>query len=207
MKVPRRLLLSLPLLLPAAASAQTASSQAARITAGKAAITAANSARWAEADTYAAAADPLVAKIVLWMRLTHRTAPASAGELVGFLRDNPDWPQPDSIARRAETAFGGPADDALALAHFTTYPPRSLTGALRHAEALIRGTRSQQRAGSVQDLARRGPDFARVSPISPGAEANTAGPDEAAAQSTLRRACLEEQWYDVKYESIMSYFV
>ncbi|MFM8616675.1 MAG: lytic transglycosylase domain-containing protein, partial [Alphaproteobacteria bacterium] len=89
MRVPRRLLLSLPLLLPGTAIAQTASPQAARITAGKAAIAAANGARWAEAETYAAAADPLVAKIVLWMRLTHRTAPANANELVGFLRDNP----------------------------------------------------------------------------------------------------------------------
>ena len=42
------------------------------------------------AQVQAAAADPLVAKIVLWMRLTHRTAPATAAELVGFLRDNPD---------------------------------------------------------------------------------------------------------------------
>ena len=83
MKVPRRLLLSLPLLLPVPGMAQNAPTQAARITAGKAAITAANGARWAEADTYAAAADPLVAKIVLWMRLTHRTAPATAAELVG----------------------------------------------------------------------------------------------------------------------------
>ena len=141
--VPRRLLLSLPVLLPAAATAQTASTQAARITAGKAAITAANGARWAEADTYAAAADPLVGKIVLWMRLTHRTAPATAAELAGFLRDNPDWPLVDTIARRAEAAFGGPADDALVLAHFSTFPPRSLSAALRHAEALTRGTRPQ----------------------------------------------------------------
>jgi soluble lytic murein transglycosylase len=97
----RRFFLLAALFLPLAAAAQNASPQAARITAGKAAITAANGARWAEADTYAAAADPLVAKIVLWMRLTHRTAPATAAELVGFLRDNPDWPLADTIARRA----------------------------------------------------------------------------------------------------------
>ncbi len=206
MRVPRRLLFGLPLLLPAAVNAQTASSQAARIAAGKAAITAANGARWAEAETYAAAADPLVPKIVLWMRLTHRTASASAAELVGFLRDNPDWPLGDSIARRAETAFGGPADDALALAYFNSFPPRSLAAAQRHAEALTRGTRSQQQAGSAQDMARRGPDFARVSPPGPGIEANAAGPDESAAQRTLRRAWVEAPGDAAAEASIMAQF-
>ncbi|MCE2919741.1 MAG: hypothetical protein LW837_07325, partial [Roseomonas sp.] len=167
MTFPRRLLLSLPLVLPSAAIAQTASSQAARITAGKAAIAAANGARWAEADTYAAAADTLVPKIVLWMRLTHRTAPSTAAELVGFLRDNPDWPLADTIARRAEAAFGGPADDALVITHFNTFPARTLSGALRRAEALARSipaSPSQSQASNLLDMVRRGPDQARTAP-------------------------------------------
>ena len=191
MRIPRRLLLSLPLLLPGTAIAQTASSQAARIAAGKAAITAANGARWAEAETYAAAADPLVTKIVLWMRLTHRTAPATAAELVGFLRDNPDWPQVDTIARRAEAAFGGAADDPLVLAHFSTFPPRSLAAALRHAEALTRSTRSQAPSGNFLDMMRRGPDNTPGAAPRPGAEAAPNLQGEAGAQQTLRRAWVE----------------
>ena len=188
MRVPRRLLLSLPLLLPGAVAAQTASSQAARIAAGKAAIAAANGARWAEADTYAAAAEPLIAKVVLWMRLSHRTAPATAAELVGFLRDNPDWPQVDTIARRAEAAFGGPQDDPLVLAHFSAFPPRSLSAALRHAEALTRSTGSQTQAGIVLDMMRRGPDSAPGSVTRPGARPASNLQGESGAQQTLRRA-------------------
>lgn len=203
MRLSRRLLLSLPLLLPGtAAIAQTASSQAARITAGKAAIAAANGGRWAEAETYAAAADPLVVKIVLWMRLTHRTAPAKAAELVGFLRDNPDWPQVDTIARRAEAAFGGPADDPLVLAHFSSLPPRSLAGALRHAEALTRGVRPQTQLGAVLDMVRRGPDNAPRSSVEPGS--NLQG--EAGAQQTLRRAWAEEPGDAAAEAAIMAQF-
>jgi soluble lytic murein transglycosylase len=206
MRVPRRLLFGLPLLLPAAANAQTASSQAARIAAGKAAITAANGARWAEAETYAAAADPLVPKIVLWMRLTHRTASASAAELVGFLRDNPDWPLGDSIARRAETAFGGPSDDALALAYFSTFPPRSLAGALRHAEALMRGTRSQPQPGNLPDMMRRGPDNAPGTSPRPGVEARPDAQGEAGAQETLRRTWVEAPGDAAAEAAIMTQF-
>lgn len=206
MRIPRRLLLSLPLLLPGTAVAQTASSQAARITAGKAAITAANGARWAEAETYAAAADPLVPKIVLWMRLTHRTAPATAAELVGFLRENPDWPQVDTIARRAEAAFGGPADDPLVLVHFTTFPPRSLSAALRHAEALTRGTRPQTQLGAVLDMVRRGPDNTPGAAPRPGAEAAPNLQGEAGAQQTLRRAWAEAPGDAAAETAIMAQF-
>lgn len=140
----RRFFLLAALLLPVAAAAQNAAPQAARLSAGKAALTAANGGRWAEAESYAGSADPLVAKLVLWMRLSHRTAPARPQEFVAFLRDNPDWPLVETIARRAEVSFGGPGDDALALAHFTLFPPRSLTGALRQAEALNRAGRLQE---------------------------------------------------------------
>ena len=203
MRLPRRLLLSLPLLLPGtAAVAQTASSQAARITAGKAAIAAANGGRWAEAETYAAVADPLVAKIVLWMRLTHRTAPATAAALVGFLRDNPDWPLADTIARRTEAAFGGAADDPLVLSHFSTFPPRSLAAALRHAEALTRGTRTQAQPGNLLDMMRRGPDNAPR----PGVEAGPNLQGEAGAQLTLRRAWAEAPGDAAAEVAIMAQF-
>lgn len=203
MRLSRRLLLSLPLLLPGtAAIAQTASSQAARITAGKAAIAAANGGRWAEAETYAAAADPMVVKIVLWMRLTHRTAPATAAELAGFLRENPDWPQVDTIARRAEAAFGGPADDPLVLTHFGTFPPRSLAGALRHAEALTRGARPQTQLGTMLDMVRRGPGNAPR----PSVEAAPNLEGEAGAQQTLRRAWAEAPGDAAAEAAIMAQF-
>ncbi|MCA3367590.1 MAG: transglycosylase SLT domain-containing protein [Roseomonas sp.] len=202
----RRFFLLLALLLPVSAAAQNTSPQPARVTAGKAAITAANGGRWAEADSYAAAADPLVSKIVLWMRLTHRTAPASAAELVSFLRDNPDWPMADTMANRAEAAFGGPTDDALVLAHFNAFPARTLVGALRHAEALTRARRSQPQAPGSLDIVRRGPDHARVGTAQPDGEGINDLEGEAAAQRVLRRAWVDAPSDAAAEASIMTQF-
>jgi soluble lytic murein transglycosylase len=149
----RRLLiltvLALPLSLPAAA--QPWAPEGAR-TAGRLALASASAGRWGEAEAYAAAADPLAAKIALWIRLTNRAAPASAQELVAFIAENPDWPFPDTLARRAEAALATDSDDALALRHFARTPPRSLQGALRFAQALERAGR----ATDAQAVIRRG---------------------------------------------------
>ena len=148
----RRLPILLALLaLPLPALAQPWASEGARV-AGRQALTAAATQRFAEAETLATAADPLAAKIVLWMRLTNRAAPASAYELVAFLAENPDWPFPDMLTRRAEAALAVEGDDALALAHFARSPARTLQGALRHAEAFDRAGRGRD----AQAVARRG---------------------------------------------------
>jgi len=213
----RRLLILAFLLLPCVAFAQNALNPPARLTAGKAALTAANASRWAEAQTYAASADPLVPKIILWMRLTHRTAPATPAELVGFLRDNPDWPLADTIARRAEMSFGGPPDDPLVLEHFTVHPPRTLAGALRHAEALTRLARAQAQPSGPQDMMRRGPDRPDLPErrnADPRGEANRPPNDEVReesehdvnAQRTLRRAWLEAPGDAAVEEQILARF-
>ena len=147
----RRLLILALLALPLPAAAQPWAPEGARA-AGRLALAAASAGRWGEADSFAAAADPLAAKIALWMRLTNRAAPASAGELVGFIAENPDWPYPDTLTRRAEAALATDGDDALALRHFTRNPPRSLQGALRYAEALDRSGRGAE----AQAVLRRG---------------------------------------------------
>ncbi|MBW6397130.1 lytic transglycosylase domain-containing protein [Roseomonas sp. HJA6] len=133
----RRLLLLAALALPLPAAAQSWAPEGARV-AGRQALAAASAGRWGEADTYAAAADPLAAKLALWIRLTNRAAPATAGELVAFIAENPDWPYPDTLNRRAEAALAVEADDALVLRHFGRNPPRSLQGAFRYADALDR---------------------------------------------------------------------
>ena len=218
----RRLLILAFLLLPCVAFAQNALNPPARLTAGKAALAAANGSRWAEAQTYAASADPLVAKIILWMRLTHRTAPATPAELVGFLRDNPDWPLADTIARRAEVAFGGPADDPLVIDHFTVHPPRTLAGALRHAEALTRLARAQAQPSVAPDMMRRGPDRPDLPDrrnadqanargdanrqAQPNTEAREETEHDANAQRTLRRAWLEAPGDAAAEERILAQF-
>ena len=129
-RLPNFILLPILLLLAPVAAAQPWAPDGARI-AGRQALAAAAAGRWGEAQSYLGVADPLAAKIVLWMRLASRTAPASAVELASFLAANPDWPLADTIARRAEEALPGEPDDALALIHFQRYPARTLDGAQR----------------------------------------------------------------------------
>ncbi|MEO3474139.1 lytic transglycosylase domain-containing protein [Roseomonas sp. CAU 1739] len=147
----RRLLLLALLALPIPATAQPWAPEGARV-AGRQALAAASAGRWGEADSFAAVADPLAAKIALWIRLSNRAAPASAAELVAFIADNPDWPLPDALIRRAEVALAIDSDDALALRHFARNPARTLQGTLRQAEALDRAGRSAE----VQATLRQG---------------------------------------------------
>jgi soluble lytic murein transglycosylase len=157
----RTLLLLLPLLLSApAALAQPWASEAARA-AGRQALAAAQQNRFAEAESLAATADPLARKLVTWSRLQARGSGASAAELVGWLDANPDWPLPETLARRAEEALLAEPDDALALRQFTRSAPRTLDGAQRFADALTRAGRTREAQAAVQAGWRQGaPDAA-----------------------------------------------
>lgn len=144
----RLLILAALLLLPNLAAAQPWAPEGQRA-AGRLALAAANAQRWDEATRLATTADPLVAKIVQWLRLTTRTAPAPAAELVAFIAENPDWPFPDTLARRAEAALT--VEDGDAIGHFGRAPARTLQGAYRHADALERAGR----AGEAREAIRR----------------------------------------------------
>jgi soluble lytic murein transglycosylase len=112
--------------------------------AGRQALALATQNRIAEAQAMAASADPLTRKTVTWLRLQQRNSGASAQELAGWLLDNPDWPQGNTIAARTEEALATDLDDALALRYFAFFPPRSLDGAQRMADALIRAGRGAE---------------------------------------------------------------
>jgi len=140
----RPLLILLPLLLAPPALAQPWASDQAR-TAGRQAMVAAQANRFSEAEALAAQADPLARKLITWMRLQTPTSAASAAEVVGWIDANPDWPLPETMARRAEQALLAEAtNDALVLRQFTRSPPRTLEGTQRLADALIRANRTQE---------------------------------------------------------------
>lgn len=140
------LLLALPTAL-----AQPWTSEAAR-NAGRQALAAAVAQRWPEADSLAREADPLARKIVTWMRLYSRGAPATAAELVGFVEENPDWPFQEGLARRVEEALVGEPDDAVALRWLALRPPsiRTLEAAQRLADALTRAGRAEEAAALLR---------------------------------------------------------
>ena len=142
----RRSLLCLLLLLPHLAAAQAPRE------AGRLALVAASQNRWAEADVAAERADPLLRKMVLWLRLQSRQASSTAQEYLAFAETSGDWPAMDVIARNAEAVLENNPDDGLALRWFTTRPARTVGGAMRHADALARAGRDRE----ATEAARRG---------------------------------------------------
>ena len=95
------------------------------------AVTAASAGRWGEPVR---CTQPVPAKLVLWLRLL--SGPASAGEIAAFIRDNPDWPLQQTLARRAEEMYAEIPDDAAVRRFFARRPPVTEAGRLRLAEAL-----------------------------------------------------------------------
>jgi len=144
----RRNFLLLAALLPHVPMAGSAVAQT-RAEAGRQAIAAAQAQRWAVAEALATQADPLVAKLVRWMRFTQRDAPATALELVAFIEASPEWPFPLTLRRRAEELLATDPDDALVLRFFTPRPAITLDGATRHVTALLNAGQRQ----AAQDAA------------------------------------------------------
>jgi soluble lytic murein transglycosylase len=143
------------------ALAQPWASEGQRI-AGRQALAAAGAGRFLEADSVALAADPLARKLVAWLRVQTRGSGATGAEIAAWLEANPDWPLPDTIARRAEEALANDPDDALVLRHFARIPPRTVEAAQRFADALSRANRGREAASVLREAWRSGP---------PGAEA------------------------------------
>ena len=144
--------LPLALALPRGVQAQPVapgSAESAR-SAGRQAIAFANNQRWAEADAAAQSADPLIRKLVTWMRLQSRTSAATAQEIAAFALSNPGWPAQDALSRRAEEALATDPNDTLAAEYFAARAPRTLDGYQRLADALARAGRTEEAAKVIR---------------------------------------------------------
>jgi soluble lytic murein transglycosylase len=154
----RRLLtlVLLPLLLAGPAAAQPWATEPQR-QAGRQALAAAQAGRFPEAEALAANADPMALKLVAWLRVQARNGPATGAEIAAWLAANPDWPLPETIARRAEEVLARDPDDALVLRHFARIPPRGIEAAQRFADALSRAGRGAEAAPMLREAWRQGP--------------------------------------------------
>jgi soluble lytic murein transglycosylase len=80
--------------------------------------------------------NPLLAKIVDWNVL--RAAPKTDADFAStwrFLRQNPDWPEPEVLRRLAEDRIGPEVPAQQVFAYFTAFPPLTSAGHLRRLEA------------------------------------------------------------------------
>lgn len=90
------------------------------------------------------ASNKLVSKVVRWKVYVDANSGASFSEISGFLRDNPAWPLPVTLQRRAEEAIGAATSADLLLPWFDDYPPQTVDGKVAYGQALIdRGQRDK----------------------------------------------------------------
>ncbi len=81
--------------------------------------------------------NPLLSRIVEWNVL--RAAPKTEADFAStwrFLRDNPDWPEPELLRRQAEDRIGTDTPQRDVWRYFTAFPPLTSTGYMRRMSAV-----------------------------------------------------------------------
>ncbi|WP_422035051.1 lytic transglycosylase domain-containing protein [Reyranella sp.] len=110
---------------------------AAEIAAFTAALKAIDDSRWADARAAVANfRNTLLDRYVAWSIL--RAAPRTEASFAAtwrFLREQPDWPEPEVLRRQAEERIGPETPAPEVVRYFTAFPPLTSTGHMRRLEA------------------------------------------------------------------------
>ncbi len=110
---------------------------AAEIASFTAAIKAIDDSRWADARAAVANfRNTLLDRYVAWSIL--RAAPRTEASFAAtwrFLREQPDWPEPEVLRRQAEERIGPETPATEVVRYFTAFPPLTSTGHMRRLEA------------------------------------------------------------------------
>jgi len=88
-------------------------------------------------DVIANAKDPLAAKIYYWLLFTRRGEFQNFTRLAQFIRGNPEWPQIDSLIRKAERDMPRELTPDEVMAWFRDFEPQTADGVDRYMEAMI----------------------------------------------------------------------
>ncbi len=95
--------------------------------------------------------DPLARKILKWSRLIQPDPNASFDEISKFMAENPDWPAPKELQRRAEEAMSPETPADVVLDWFKGLEPLSGDGKARLGEALLAVDRRDQGKSVIRD--------------------------------------------------------
>ncbi len=155
-----RLLLTVVALVAVASGAAAAAALGPQARdAAQRALSAAESGRWAVAETHARAAGSAELNDYLrWLRLRDERVTAPIAEYASFLAERSDWPGLGPLRARAETVLADQADDRTVLAFFADAEPTTGKGRVRLATALLaagherRATELLRRAWVEDDL-------------------------------------------------------
>ncbi|MCU0838934.1 MAG: lytic transglycosylase domain-containing protein [Rhodospirillales bacterium] len=101
-----------------------------------AAVLAADRGDWAGAETLAhQSGDPVIGKLVTWMKARSPDTIVSFSEIAGFIDANPDWPMQTALRRRAEEALTDGYSPELLVSWFERFPPLTTNGRRQYAAA------------------------------------------------------------------------
>src|SRR5437660_3908832 len=111
------------------------------------AIAASRTGDWAQAYFRAGQSkDGLPLKIIRWLDYTRPTPSGRFADVAGFIDQNPDWPLPKKLQRRAEEASVAEGDDPVA-DWLKRHPPIGGVGKARAAQILL--NRGKTEAGTA----------------------------------------------------------
>ena len=99
----------------------------------------------------AGASNKLIPKIIRWKVYIDANSGSSFSDISGFIRANPDWPQPVTLQRRAEEAIGPGTSADLLLPWFVSHPPITVDGRIAHGQALINHGQSDAGLSVLRD--------------------------------------------------------
>lgn len=79
--------------------------------------------------------NPLLSRIVQWTVMRVPRSDATFAATWKFLRDSPDWPEPEVLRRQAEDRISPTTPPQEVFRYFTAFPPLTSTGHMRRLEA------------------------------------------------------------------------
>ncbi|MBM3523611.1 MAG: hypothetical protein FJX57_11695, partial [Alphaproteobacteria bacterium] len=115
------------------------------------AFAAVDAGRWEEAHG-AASAHAIGSKIIRWLDIQRPGGGYGFDAIAQFLADNPAWPLPDAVTRRAEEQIAAVTDDQRVRDWYKDRRPMTSFGAIRLAEALDRGGNKVAAAALAREI-------------------------------------------------------
>lgn len=76
-------------------------------------------------------------KVITWLHIKRRGAPASFATISNFMDTNPDWPHQYTMSEQAEARMPNDWAPQQIIAWFEKYAPRSLPGYMTYTQALL----------------------------------------------------------------------
>lgn len=96
--------------------------------------------------------DPAAEKLIRWIWITNGKPRPSYATARKFLEKNSHFPWPYTLHARVETTMPESIDPAEALKWFAGHPPRTMTGKIKHINALIGAKKDKEAKRRIREI-------------------------------------------------------